>query len=1166
VAACKDATVKAWDGRAMVHLDSPPYRSKRRRMRCLTCDTELLAGKQFCHACGTRVAPPCVQCGNPIDPRFRFCPECGAPAAPEASPKAATTTGEIAADGAGHSPPVHDIPASLAAKIRASQGVIAGERKLVTVMFSDLVGSTSIAERLDPEDFRDLLDQYLAIVFREVYRVEGIITQLAGDGVMALFGAPVAHEDAPYRGVYAALAIRDALAELSTRLRLAGGVELRVRIGVHTGPVVVGTVGSDLKMDYTAIGDTTNLSQRLQTVAEPGMVLISEATERLVRGFFDVRPARRFERAEKQEALVACEVLGLSGVTTPMAIAEARGLTAFVGRQEELAQLVACFDRLAGSLAQVVTVVGDAGSGKSRLIHELKLRLADAPVVFFEARCSAMTHAAPYAPWVVMMRQYFGLGAADSEKQAWATITEKLGGAPDELVAAYPGLPHVLGLHTSRLDAANGDELKRQTFETVAQLVNRAGGQEPVVMIIEDIQWMDELSREMLALAVGKTSRSRLMIVTSHRADHQPTWRVKAAFTQLALRPLSDDETTDIVRAVAGGALPLDLERRLVRKADGNPFFTEEITRTLVEEGYLLRGDGQVRVTRPIEEIRMPGTVEELIGARLDRLAPQAKRVVQVAAVLGRQFQREQLVALLAGEELDVDAQLTELEARGVLHRANLVAAELRFGESLTQEVAYEGLLLRQRRALHARIGRMLDAAPGETTAERAALLAHHFARSDDRERAVSALLTAAREAERVPSFRAAAGFYRDAFETAEGLLHAGTGDGELPRRTLQAAYGLCRMAVIYGVTGLDEAERAGLRARELAEQLNDTDAFVDLCSLEGTLAMSNRVREKFTAGFAMVEKGLAVAQRDGLVVPTGRALRALATGYLYDGRFEDAERTIDAATAALARVDDPDRPSDLALGTYVLRARIAYHRDDTLGTLERTGATYDTAVQVSNRTLQTVSAATLAQVHLVRGEYEAAMHWVEKSLEVALAIGNINATGSAAAIGALAALETGDTGSHARYVELLEHGPIGSREPLGTAIVIEALLAAGSLPLAAQHAEAAYALAGGRLREAVAMLALGDVRLRQGAAHASEAHDWHDRTRRLANDLGVRSLAAGALLGLGESAVAQGDTATGIHLFEEALAIYRNLGLGHYAARGERLLAACRADLQRSA
>ena len=300
-------------------------------MRCVNCQTELIPGKQFCHACGTRAPLACTNCGSAIEPGFRFCPECGTPAPGERRDAGGEARRAVAERPDAASRP--RFPETLAAKIRASQGVIAGERKLVTVMFCDLVGSTAIAERLDPEEYRDLLEEYMALVFREVYRVEGIITHLAGDGVMALFGAPIAHEDAPYRAVCSALAIRDALAELNARAIGRSAVDLQVRIGIHTGPVVVGTVGNDLKMDYTAIGDTTNLAQRLQSVADPGMILISDATHRLVRGFFEVLPARRFEVKGKREPVVAYEVRGLSETTTAIAIAEARGLTPLVGRE-----------------------------------------------------------------------------------------------------------------------------------------------------------------------------------------------------------------------------------------------------------------------------------------------------------------------------------------------------------------------------------------------------------------------------------------------------------------------------------------------------------------------------------------------------------------------------------------------------------------------------------------------------------------------------------------------------------------------------------------------------------------------------------------------------------------------------------------------------------------
>jgi class 3 adenylate cyclase/tetratricopeptide (TPR) repeat protein len=1130
-------------------------------VRCVNCQTELIPGKQFCHACGTRVPIACTNCGSAIEPGFRFCPECGTPAPGDSvatAPKGAAAAPE---------PSTPAIPETLAAKIRASQAVVAGERKLVTVMFCDLVGSTSIAERMDPEEYRDLLEEYMALVFREVYRVEGIITHLAGDGVMALFGAPIAHEDAPYRAVYSALAIRDALAVLNGRDR-GCTVDLQVRIGVHTGPVVVGTVGSDLKMDYTAIGDTTNLAQRLQSVADPGMVLISDATHRLVRGFFDVLPARRFEVKGKRDPVVAHEVRGLSETTTAIAVAEARGLTPLVGRSEELAQLIACFDRLAGALPQVVTIVGEAGSGKSRLIYEFKQRLTDVPVIFFEARCSAMTQASPYAPWVTMLRQYFGIASDDGEKEACAKISEKLGASAAELASTYPALCAVMNLRpTSETpDAPETDAVKRETFEAVAGLVYKASERAPVVMVIEDVHWIDEPSREMLALAVARTARSRVMMLISHRPEYTPAWRVRSAFTQLTLGPLSDEETVDVVRGVAGGPLPGQLEDRIIQKGEGNPFFTEEITRTLIEEGYLLRSDGQVRLTRPVEDIRMPGTVEELIGARLDRLGPQAKRVVQVAAVLGRQFHREHLVALLEPESIDVDAELAALEDRGILHRKNLLAGdEFRFGESLTQDVAYEGLLLRQRRELHDRIGRMIETLPGDMNAERSALLAHHYTRSENREKAIGALLRAARDAERVPSFRTAARFYGSAYDLAEAALASGRATSEAKQVVVETALGVLRMNVVYGIAEHGDPEEAARRGRQLAEELGDAESLSELCSLHG-LIMSSRGPAAFSAGQALIEQGLTIAERAGLPLSVVRIARALAWDYLFDGRFDDALKRIRGVIADTEKLGTDGRLRDTYLGARFMRDRILLHSDETDEALASSRATYDAAVTHPNRTVQSGSSVTLATVHLARGEYELARDWADRALEVARQIGSLSHLRTASALSMLAREELGEAGSGERYLDVLESPPLLGVEALACQVICEALIAAGDLKRAEQCAERSLQNSGGRLRELVCMIALGDVLARLGPGRWSEAERLLDRAHGLAQALGSRSGLAAISLARAELASASGDGDDAIRHAEVARAAYRALGFARYEARAERLLADITAAAQQTA
>ncbi|HUE39623.1 MAG TPA: AAA family ATPase, partial [Candidatus Binatia bacterium] len=663
--------------------------------RCLSCGTELIAGAKFCHGCGAPAEQTCPSCGQPIQLAFRFCPTCGFALAPGAAPPdppppspAAVEPSEERLDRL-----TRHIPQDLAQKIRGIQGTIAGERKLVTVLFCDLVGSTAIAERMDPEEYRDLLDQYLELAFQQIYRFEGIVNQLAGDGMMALFGAPVAHEDAPYRAVRAASEIQRALSEFNGRVRARRGIELKARIGIHTGPVVVGTVGNDLKMDYTAIGDTTNLTARLQALAAPGTILASEATVRLVHGFFELRAVGPFQVRGKAEPVTAYEVLGRSQITTSLGVAEARGLTPLVGRQQEVQQLADCFARVRGGSPQVVTIVGDAGSGKSRLLFEFKQSLAAEAAAFFEGRCSALKQKVPYAPFAVMLRQYFGITAADPAARAAEKIADAVREFDPRLDEMYPFLVRLLAVGPAPATNLPADEIKGETFHALARLVDRVSERTPVVLIIEDLHWIDDSSRELLELAVSQLSHARVMMVFTHRPDFRAVWRSRVALTQLSLRPLSDEHTRAIVRAIAGAALPATLEERILTKAEGSPFFAEEITRALLEEGYVTVENRQATLNRPIEEVLIPGTVREVIAARLDRLGGPGKRVVQVASVLGRQFHRDQLARLLANDGLDVPAVLASLESRGILHRKNLLSHdEYRFGESLTQEVAYDGL------------------------------------------------------------------------------------------------------------------------------------------------------------------------------------------------------------------------------------------------------------------------------------------------------------------------------------------------------------------------------------------------------------------------------------------------------------------------------------------
>jgi class 3 adenylate cyclase/tetratricopeptide (TPR) repeat protein len=1121
-------------------------------MRCANCGTELLPGKGFCHACGTPAHRNCPNCNAALQGSYKFCPDCGfqLAAPPELTGQPAT---EVTAEPARE----RVMPLGLAQKIRATQGAVEGERKLVTVLFCDLAGSTAIAERLDPEEYRELLEQYVALGFSAIYRFEGIVNQLAGDGVMALFGAPIAHEDAPQRAILAALAIQEAMGGLNEKLRGSRGPELHARIGIHTGPVVVGTVGNDLKMDYTAIGDTTNLASRLESLCPPGGILVSEQTYSLVRGLFDMHAVGPFDVKGKSEPVVAYEVRGQRAVVNPILIAAERGLTPLVGRDEELAHLDACFQRLKGGLPQVVALVGESGSGRSRLVYEFKQRIAGEPIVF-EARCSSLSQRTPYYPWLVMMQQYFDIGIDTPSECGCEQVAQKLAQLGPKAERGAPYLCRMLSLPSAGLEDVPAEDTKRETYEAIGSVFQLESMRAPVVIVIEDLHWIDEASHEMLARAVSELGRARIMIVLTHRPDLPTAWRTTAAFTQLTLSRLSDTSAVEIIRSIAGAPLPADLEKAILTKAEGSPFFTEEITRALLEGGYLERDDGRHRLTRPVEEITIPGTVQEVIAARLDRLDPHAKRVVQVSAVMGRQFSREQLKLMLRDDGIEVDLALAELERRGIIHRKTLFSDDsYRFGESLTQEVAYEGLLLKQRRELHERIANLLEAMPGERTAERSALLAHHFAHSANDQRAIEALLQAAIDAEKVPSYSGATRFYREAWDLAEGDL-AGDGRTAIQRLALDAALGLARMIVLYNV-GDPDGEQIVSRAANLADTIAVTPMYISLSTYRGMMMMTG-APTSFADGLKVIEAAQAVARRNNLSVPA--MSRALAWAYTLDGRLSLAGELIETALDEMGKMPQLDPLSDIALGTRYLRDRINFY-SGKLDLAQRGAAeTLDAAVKASNRTISGGCSGTLAQVHFYRGEYEQAIQLAETAVEKAKAVGNPLARRAEMAVIAASRYELGEAVTSARFPELLDDELPAEGEMLMAApLVVAGLLALGETRKAARFARRVRERAGGRLRILLASIARGEALRRLGADRRDEAERAYQEAIELADALGTDTSRAAAHLGAGEIALARGDRSKAAHHLHVAFSASENAGLGRFLPRIEQLIGLLRAE-----
>ncbi len=1122
-------------------------------MPCHSCGAELLPGKEFCHQCGTPVQRRCTSCGSVLSGQFRFCPDCGTPVpgagsasnGPGAKQQAPPTSGNGADDGMKRF--TRAMPARMAEKISATAGSIRGERKVVTVLFCDLAGSTAVAEKMDPEEYRELLDEYLEIAFREIYRFEGIVNQLAGDGLMALFGAPIAHEDDPQRAIWAALAIRDAMVVFNDKLRRERGIELPARIGINTGPVVAGSVGNDLKMDYTAIGDTTNLAARLESLAAPGSVLISDETERLTRAFFRMRAAGPFHVKGKTGEIAAFEVIEKIAAADPMAVAARRGMTPLVGRAAELEQMRDCFGRLQGGLPQLLHLLGDAGSGKSRLIYEFREGLAAGAATFLETRCSALHQLEPYYPFIQMLRMYFQLDSDEPHEVIDARIEEKTGTGLDDIKRDFPHLCRLLSINGTDAAEIPGDELRQEIARALGNLLHREARRAPVVVVFEDMQWADEQSRELLAHALSKVTREAAMVIVSSRPDEFFSWRTRAAVTQIHLRPLSADAMTGIMRSIVGGKLPADLEERIRDRAEGSPFFVEEITRSLVERGFLRCGPEGCEPAAELAHLTIPGSVREVLAARLDGLDPVAKRVVQLGAVLGRQFRRVDIEHLMEGED-PLGSAIERLLDRGVVHlTAGVRVEELRFGESLTQEVAYESLLLKERRVLHERIGAMLEA-----RGARPNLVAHHFARSDNVTKAIDTLLAAAKDAEQLPAYRSALDLYRRAWEITESTSPEGNAEAEA--RLLQSALGYCRVAVLYASSEDPLARRAAELCIATATTTGDQTSLGLAKTYLGMIMMT--APAEFSQGLSYVEAGVESARRAGDEALAISSSRALAWNYLLDGRFAQSLQTLDWVIEQLTLRGEAEKPADIYLSARMMRQQARFFSDELGPALEESLETERLAQRVNNRTVGSSTRGLISYAQFVRGEYEQARESAEQSMAIAEEIGVEWSMYRSSILAVASHVEIEGTPPDARLMEMAEHGAaMGSNMVLSILPLVEALLALLKFRRAEALARQAVEKSAGRLRLMFSKAALGDATLRLGESYWPESESCFREALRLGDEIGSIVGQAASLNGLGKIAFVRGDREGAAAYFERAMQISRAGGIGRYAARAERLL-----------
>jgi class 3 adenylate cyclase len=640
--------------------------------------------------------------------------------------------------------PLSYTPKHLAEKILTSRSALEGERKQVTVLFCDLASSTPIAERIGPEAMHTLLNRFFELALNEVHRYEGTINQFLGDGFMVLFGAPIAHEDHARRAVLAAWALQRTLQEADVGKPY--GEVCQFRMGLNSGLVVVGSIGDNLRMDYSAIGDTTNLAARLQQVAEPGTMLVSESTTRLVQGAVRLEALQPVEVKGKTEPVSIYKVIGTLPRRSPIVVRGERQLSPFVGRERELATLEALFAQVEAGQGQVVGIVAEAGGGKSRLLYEFRQRLQDKRVTYLEGRCLSYGSSIPYHPLIDVLRHNCGISETDSPE----TIIEKVRLALQEVGMdpedSVPYLLQLLGVQqgTERLAPLTPEAIRTRTFDTLKQMSLQGSQQRPLVFEIEDLHWIDHTSQAYLASFVESLPGAAILLLTTYRPGYQPSWLAKSYATQVSLHHLTPQDSVTVVHATrAHAALPAHLEQTIIEKAEGNPFFLEELTHAVIEQGDLQR-EGVV-----------PDTIQGVLSARIDRLPEAHKRLLQTAAVLGREFSPRLLAAIWGGAG-SLGPLLLELQRLELLfERTSAGDAMYVFKHALTQEVAYASLLTPRQQALEGLYADRLDEVHDR--------LAYHYAHTDQAAKAVAYLTLVAAQAARQHAYAEAVTSFQEA-------------------------------------------------------------------------------------------------------------------------------------------------------------------------------------------------------------------------------------------------------------------------------------------------------------------------------------------------------------------------------------------------------------------
>ncbi len=731
-------------------------------MKCPQCRFDNPDGLKFCNECGQKLTVSCPSCQAINQPGSKFCGDCGHNLTLPSEPirKELSFDEKIAKI-------QKYLPKGITEKILSQRDKIEGERRQVTVMFCDMKGFTPLADKLDPEDVYALMDQVYEILIQKVHDYDGTVNEMTGDGIMALFGAPIALEDAPQRAIRSSMAIHREMTRFNEQIKQEKGdiQPVKMRIGIHTGPVVVGTLGNDLRVEFKAVGDTVNLASRMESLAEPGTTYVSDNTFKLTEGLFRFEALGEREIKGKGKPLRVYQVIAPSARRTRFDVSTERGLTPFVGREKERELLLDGYERSKEGRGQAVSIISEAGIGKSRLLYEFRKAVMNEDVTFLEGRCLSYSRNIAYHPIVDVLRANFDIQDNDNDKEIREKVVRGLRFIRVDEASTLPYLLELLSVKDSGIDKIpmSPEARKDRTLEALKRITIKGSEVRPLIMAIEDLHWMDRSSEDALKELLESIPGARILLIFTYRPEFIHTWGSRSYHSQVTLNRLSNRESLAMIEHVfATRNIDHNLEDLILQKAEGIPFFIEEFIRSLKDLKIILYRNGEVMIARDVKSIAIPSTIQEVIMARIDRLPEGAREVLRTGSVIEREFSHDLLKKVTNIPEQELLSHLSTLKDSELLYERGIYPQSAYiFKHALTREVAYDSILTKRKKELHARVASTIEDIYRDDICYHYGVLAGHCIASEDYEKGAEYARLEARRYQK-------AGSYRDAISYAQ--------------------------------------------------------------------------------------------------------------------------------------------------------------------------------------------------------------------------------------------------------------------------------------------------------------------------------------------------------------------------------------------------------------